>query len=187
MLPSWRAHVVATSLACRTASARRAARSAAAADVDLELGAARGVIDRHVGHADRLLQERRLRAARDDTRFLRRRRRRRSRAARSRDRASRTRPACGDAVLLLPAQHVRADEVRLSSSRRSSRDPPRARSSSRPCRCRRGASPPRAAACRARRGRPARRPPAAPLAGSRPRRARPIAGGTNTSKPSSPV
>ena len=39
---------------------------AAAADVDVEFGAGRRVLDRQVRHADRFLQERRLRAARDD-------------------------------------------------------------------------------------------------------------------------
>ena len=91
------------------------------------------------------------------------------------------------ALGLLLAQHVGADERRPSSSRRSSRDPPRAPSSFRRCRCRTGAWPPRGAACRARRGRTGRRRPRWPASRIACQTRSADCGGTKISKPSSPV
>ena len=67
----------------------------AAADVDLEFGAGGGLGRPGVGHADRLLQERRLGAAGDDAGLLAVDVDARSRAARSRGPGLRSRPACG--------------------------------------------------------------------------------------------
>src|SRR5579862_1890308 len=86
---------------------------AAAADVHVELGARHGVIDGQIRHADRLLQVRRLRAARD--------------RADPRRADVHVVPMAGDAAVdhleagdlprdasgFLPAQRLGADEVRL--------------------------------------------------------------------------
>ena len=96
------------------------------------------VLDRQVRHADRLLQKRRLRAARDHAGLRRRRHRRRSRGGRCRGPASRSRRSSAGTRSPSARAARRRRRSRPSSSRRSSSGRLRARvvvsSMSLPCR-----------------------------------------------------